>query len=1040
MQRSIKAWFLMIASIAVLHACGGGGGAPGGSYTVSGTVSGLTGSGLVLQNNGVDDLNVMANGSFTFTGAIANGGTYNVAVRTQPSGQACTVNNGSGVIGGANITNVTVACSANTYSIGGTVSGLSGSGLVLQNNGGDDLALSVNGPFLFASAVADGAGFAVTVKSQPSGPAQTCTVGSNTGSVTGANVTNISVVCSTNAYAVGGAVSGLNGAGLVLQNNGTDDLNVDAAGSFTFAALVASGAGYSVTVKTQPAGQACTITNGSGVVGTSAVGNVAVSCSDAPKHTIGGTVSGLAGVGLVLRNNGGDDLNINASGGFTFGTSLSEGLTYQVTVKTNPSGQTCTVNNGSGIVPAANVTAITVTCTANALPVGGTVSGLSGGTLVLRNNGTDELSITGNGTFAFNAEVANGAGYAVTVQTQPTGQTCSVTHGSGIVSDVAVTTVAVTCAATGYTLGGTVSGLTGTVVLRNNGGDDKTLSANVGFTFATPLANGTAYSVTVQTEPSGQTCQVTNGSGVISGANVTSILVTCTDAPTYTVGGTVSGLTGTLVLQDNGADDRALSSSGTFTFSAPLASGATYSVTVKTHPSGQICSIANGSGTIGGANITDIAVTCAGSPGTLDSTFNGTGILSHNNAAGGNYDDQGNAIVIDGNGKILVAGQSSRSSTNLDMALWRYTAGGTLDTTFNGSGFVVSNGAAGGNGYDAGNGIAIDGNGKILVAGCSTNAAGNYDMVLWRYNDDGTPDTTFNGTGIVVSNGAAGGNSYDAGYGIAIDANGKILVTGYSYNASNNMDMTIWRYNADGTPDTAFNGTGIAVHNSAAGGTWSDYGAAVKVDGNGKILVTGYSAAAPLNNEMAIWRYNANGSVDTSFNGTGFVINSDVAGGNGNDSGSSLAIDTTGNIVVAGLSRNAAGNDDLVVWRYTDSGSLDTTFNSTGFLIRNNLAGGSNFDYGTSVAMDSGGKIVVVGNSMNNSGNSDAVLMRLKNDGTPDTNFNGTGIVITNNAAGGNGNDYGLGVTMDGNGKILMVGASRNGAGNLDMVVLRFNP
>ena len=101
--------------------------------------------------------------------------------------------------------------------------------------------------------------------------------------------------------------------------------------------------------------------------------------------------------------------------------------------------------------------------------------------------------------------------------------------------------------AASYTVGGAVSGLSGTVVLQNNGGDNLSVSANGSFTFATALPTGAAYNVTVKANPSGQTCTVSNGSGTIGSANVTNVAVSCSNAASYTVGGAVSGLSGTVV-------------------------------------------------------------------------------------------------------------------------------------------------------------------------------------------------------------------------------------------------------------------------------------------------------------------------------------------------------------------------------------------------------------------------------------------------------------------------------------------------------------
>ena len=163
-------------------------------------------------------------------------------------------------------------------------------------------------------------------------------------------------------YTIGGTVSGLTGTGLVLQDNGGNNLAVSASGSFTFSTAVASGAAYSVTVLTQPTGQSCTVTNGSGTASAN-VTNVQVACSNLPPttYTIGGTVSGLTGTGLVLQDNGGNNLAVSASGSFTFSTAVASGSTYSVTVLTQPTGQSCTVTNGSGTA-SANVTNVQVAC------------------------------------------------------------------------------------------------------------------------------------------------------------------------------------------------------------------------------------------------------------------------------------------------------------------------------------------------------------------------------------------------------------------------------------------------------------------------------------------------------------------------------------------------------------------------------------------------------------------------------------------------------------------------------------------------------
>jgi 6-phosphogluconolactonase (cycloisomerase 2 family) len=153
----------------------------------------------VLADNGTDGLVISASGPFSFPTRLAAGAAYAVNVQTQPSGpsQTCTVTNASGTVGAADVTNVAVDCKTNMYLVGGSVTGLSGSGLVLSNNGGDDLAVSANGHFSFATALAVGATYRVSVLTQPSNPIQNCTLTNGTarGTVGAAEVTTVAVVC-----------------------------------------------------------------------------------------------------------------------------------------------------------------------------------------------------------------------------------------------------------------------------------------------------------------------------------------------------------------------------------------------------------------------------------------------------------------------------------------------------------------------------------------------------------------------------------------------------------------------------------------------------------------------------------------------------------------------------------------------------------------------------------------------------------------------------------------------------------------------------
>jgi len=335
------------------------------TYTVGGSVSGLSGSGLALSLNGGASLPISANGSFTFPTALANASAYAVTIAAQPSNpaQTCTVSNGNGTIAGANVTNVGVACTTNTYTVGGTVSGLAGDGLALSLNGGTALPIPANGAFTFPAALSDASTYAVTVAAQPSNPTQTCTIANGSGTIAGASVSNVAVACTTSTYTVGGTVSGLGGSGLALSLNGGASLPISANGAYTFPTAVASGTTYIVTIATQPSAptQLCTVSNGSGTIASANVSNVNVTCVTSD-FSVGGTVSGLIGSGLALQLNAGPPLTVSTNGAFTFPTTLGDGASYVVTIAAQPGGKSCTVANGSGTIAGANVGDVAVVC------------------------------------------------------------------------------------------------------------------------------------------------------------------------------------------------------------------------------------------------------------------------------------------------------------------------------------------------------------------------------------------------------------------------------------------------------------------------------------------------------------------------------------------------------------------------------------------------------------------------------------------------------------------------------------------------------
>ena len=164
-----------------------------------------------------------------------------------------------------------------------------------------------------------------------------------------------------NIYSIGGSISGLTASGLVLANGVGTFSPSSGANSFTFSSRKVSGAAYAVTVQSNPTGQVCTVSNGSGTIGIQSITNVSVACTNTP-GALGGTITGLNTSGLVLKN-GSDELTVaSGSSTFQFPTPVASAATYAVTVKTQPTGKTCTVSRPSGTMVSAGVTNVQVTC------------------------------------------------------------------------------------------------------------------------------------------------------------------------------------------------------------------------------------------------------------------------------------------------------------------------------------------------------------------------------------------------------------------------------------------------------------------------------------------------------------------------------------------------------------------------------------------------------------------------------------------------------------------------------------------------------
>jgi uncharacterized delta-60 repeat protein len=397
--------------------------------------------------------------------------------------------------------------------------------------------------------------------------------------------------------------------------------------------------------------------------------------------------------------------------------------------------------------------------------------------------------------------------------------------------------------------------------------------------------------------------------------------------------------------------------------------------------------------------------------GDLDTSFDTDGKVTTAIGAGNDF---AYSIALQSDGKILVAGYSDNGSNN-DFAVVRYNANGSPDTSFGTDGKVTT---AIGAQSDYAQSVALQSDGKIVVAGYSF-IVGNYDFAVVRYNTNGSLDTSF-GTDGKVTTAIGAGN--DFAHSMALQSDGKIVVAGEIATGVGSDNFAVVRYNTNGSLDTSFGTDGKVTTAIGAG---SDLAYSMALQSDGKIVVVG-SSGNIINYGFAVVRYNTDGSLDTSFDTDGKVTTAIGAIG---DVAYSIDLQSDGKIVVAGTSYNGSSYDFAVV-RYNTDGSLDTSFDTDGKVT---TAIGAIGDVAYSIDLQTDGKIVVAGTSYNGS-NNDFAVVRYNTNGSLDTSFDTDGKVAT---AIGASSDSAYSIALQSDGKIVVAGGSYNGS-NDDFAVVRY--
>jgi len=387
------------------------------------------------------------------------------------------------------------------------------------------------------------------------------------------------------------------------------------------------------------------------------------------------------------------------------------------------------------------------------------------------------------------------------------------------------------------------------------------------------------------------------------------------------------------------------------------------------------------------------AVAALAQSATLDSTFGSAGITS---TAFGSYGAAAK-VLIQPDGRIVTAGQDAFG----DFALARYTTSGALDTSFNGTGKVTVTPA----GTCAGQAraLALQADGKIVAAGTSCpNFTSTRNFTVYRFNTDGSLDTTFGSSGKATVSFYAGASEACA---VAVQG-GSIWVAGYA-----GSGFALARLTSSGTLDYSF-GSGSGYVTSAVG-TSTAFANSLVIQADGKPVLAGYASSG--GTVFALTRYTTSGALDTTF-GIGGKVLTNVGGTfSGNSAlATSVAIQSDGKIVAGGYANSTAGGYyRFAAVRYTTAGALDSTFGSgTGKVL---TAIGSGDAIGSDMAIDANGGIIVGGYSSAGSYRQ-LTLNRYDQFGNQDYSFG----PVTTTVSSANAAVQGLAIQSDG--KIVVSG------------------
>ena len=382
----------------------------------------------------------------------------------------------------------------------------------------------------------------------------------------------------------------------------------------------------------------------------------------------------------------------------------------------------------------------------------------------------------------------------------------------------------------------------------------------------------------------------------------------------------------------------------------------------------------------------------------------------------------GESIYLQPDGKFLVVGYNSTETlfsanpSKSQAILIRYLADGTVDGSFGVAGLLK---LTLGNDISSGGPIIFQPDGKIIIAGQTLANDGESDFVLSRYHANGSLDTSFDGDGKVITD--LGGTEFV--YETVLQKNGKILLLGHSQNYNipeRYSQIAVVRYNANGSLDTSFSGDGKLLASFNSGSVEGDFATELALQPDGKILIAGARDNGPYTSAMGLMRLSPDGSLDSSFSQDG-VIDPYPTASFVFEGAYGIGLQSDGKVVVAGH-----GDGDFVMFRYNPGGTLDLSFGINGKVATNIGDAAYASNYVSSILLQPDGKILLGGNSTVGY-DTNFALARYNSDGSLDTAFSNDGKAVTDFP-------YPYGTPTNDLGNMDLYGTSKDGITNMALL------